>query len=327
MAEIVLGIGTSHSPMLNTNPEIWPQHVARDERNQALWASDGKTHTYDEMVEMTDPSVADEITPDAWKAKHEANQAGIARLGEILAEANPDVIVAVGDDQHELFSDSNMPAMLVYWGETVWNKAEGSHRAPPDIQLAHWGNAFDEDREFSAQSDLGLHIIETAMEDRFDVAHSKSLPDGKGEGHAFGFVRRRLLNGNPIPMVPVILNTFYPPNQPHPGRCFDFGESIKRAIESWDSNARVCVLASGGLSHFVVDEKLDRGVVKALEESDFDHLKTLPTELLNAGNSEIRNWITVSAMAQDLKFNMVDYVACYRSMAGTGGGWAFGYWD
>ena len=46
MAEIVLGIGTSHSPMLNTNPEIWPEHVKRDVRNGALWAWDGKTHTY-----------------------------------------------------------------------------------------------------------------------------------------------------------------------------------------------------------------------------------------------------------------------------------------
>jgi len=87
----------------------------------------------------------------------------------------------------------------------------------------------------------------------------------------------------------VIQNTFYPPNQPHPERCFDFGESIKRAIESWDSDAKVCVLASGGLSHFVVNEKLDRGVLKALEEKNFEHLKTLPAEFLNAGNSEIRN--------------------------------------
>ena len=68
-------------------------------------------------------------------------------------------------------------------------------------------------------------------------------------------------------------------------------------------------------------------MIKAFEEKDHDHLKTLPTELLNAGNSEIRNWITVSAMAQDMNFTLVDYVACYRSLAGTGGGWAFGYWD
>jgi hypothetical protein len=279
------------------------------------------------MLEMTDPSIHKELTAEVWRERHEANQAGIAKLVEVLAEANPDVIVAVGDDQKEIFSDDNMPTLLVYWGETIWNRARVSDRMPSDIKLAQWGNQFDEDREFSAQADLGLHIIETAINDQFDVAHSKSLPNGHGEGHAFGFVRRRLLNGKPTPIVPIMQNTYYPPTQPLPDRCFRFGESIRKAIESWESDARVCVLASGGLSHFVVDENLDRGVLKALDEKDTEHLRTLPTELLNAGNSEIRNWITVAGMLQDKDMTLVDYVPNYRSPAGTGGGWGFAYWD
>jgi hypothetical protein len=313
--------------MLNTNPEIWPQHVARDLKNGALWAWDGKSHTYDEMLEMTDPKIAAELTADAWKTKHEANQRGIAELSRILAEVNPDVIVAVGDDQKELFHDDNMPGFLVYWGDTISNKHKDHGRMPPDIALAAWGNEFDEDREFPSQGDLGLHIIKTAVRNKFDVAHSKMLPEGKGEGHAFGFVRRRLLNGKPTPIVPIVQNTFYEPNQPLPERCFEFGESVRGAIDSWDSDLKVCVLASGGLSHFVVDENLDRGVIKALGEKDHEHLKTLPTELLNAGNSEIRNWITMSAMVQDKSMSLVEYVPCYRSPASTGGGWAFAYWD
>ena len=35
-----------------------------------------------------------------------------------------------------------------------------------------------------------------------------------------------------IPNVPIILNTFYPPNQPKVRRCFAFGQSIGRAM-SW----------------------------------------------------------------------------------------------
>ncbi len=327
MADIVLGIATSHSPMLNTNPEIWPQHVARDLKNGSLWAWDGKPHTYEEMVAMTDPKIEAELTADAWKTKHEANQRGIAELSRILAEVNPDVIVAVGDDQKELFHDDNMPGFLVYWGDTIWNKNKDHSRMPPDIALAAWGNEFDEEREFPSQGDLGLHIIKTAVGDKFDVAHSKVLPNDKGEGHAFGFVRRRLLDGKPTPIVPIVQNTFYEPNQPLPERCFEFGASVRGAIDSWDSDLKVCVLASGGLSHFVVDENLDRGVIKALGEKDHEHLKTLPTELLNAGNSEIRNWITMSAMVQDKDMKLVEYVPCYRSPASTGGGWAFAYWD
>ena len=87
------------------------------------------------------------------------------------------------------------------------------------------------------------------------------------------------------------------------------------------------VLATGGLSHFVIDENLDRGVIKALEEKDHEHLPTLPTELLNAGNSEIRNWITTAAMVQDKDMKLIDYVPCYRSEASTGCAMAFAYWD
>jgi len=327
MAEIVLGIGTSHSPMLNTTPEIWPEHVERDTRNAALWAWDGKSHTYDEMVEMTDSSIEKELTPEVWRERHEASQAAIKKLGEIIADVNPDVIVAVGDDQKELFHDDNMPAMLVYWGDTIWNRHKDTSRTPPDIVKAAWGNGFDDEREFPAQSDLALHIIRTAVNDEFDIAHSKILPDGKGEGHAFGFVRRRILNGSKIPIVPIVQNTFYPPNQPLPNRCFNFGQSVRKAIDTWESDARVCVLASGGLSHFIVDENLDRGVLKALAEKDTEHLRTLPPELLNAGNSEIRNWITVAGMVQDKDMKLVDYVPCYRSRASTGCAMAFAYWD
>ena len=327
MAQIVLGIGTSHSPMLSTGAELWTEHAKRDLANTQLWAWDGKPHTYDEMVEMTDPSIEKELTMDVWRERHNATEAAIAKVGEIIADVNPDVIVAVGDDQHELFHEDNMPALLVYWGETVWNKPRDRGRMPPSIAMAAWSNEFDEDREFPAQADLGLHIIKTAIGNEFDVAHSQALPNARGEGHAFGFVRRRLLNGSPIPMVPILQNTYYPPNQPLPNRCFNFGQTIREAIESWESDARVCVLASGGLTHFVVDENLDRAIIRAFEEKDAEYLRTIPPELLNSGNSEIRNWITVAGMLQDKDMKLVDYVPCYRSSASTGCAMAFAYWD
>ncbi len=328
MAKIVLGIGTSHSPMLSTPAEKWPEHVKRDLANTNLWAWDGKPHTYEEMVEMSPASIAGELTMDVWREKDAANQAAIAKLGDVIADADPDVIVMVGDDQRELIHEDNMPALLVYWGEKLLNKPRDRTRMPPSIALAAWGNEFDEEVELDGQADLGLHIIESVMADEFDVAHSRELPDGRGEGHAFGFVHRRVLDGKRIPAtVPILQNTYYPPTQPLPKRCYAFGKAIRRAIESWESDARVAVLASGGLSHFVIDEKLDRGVLKALEDHDADHLSSLPVELLNSGNSEIRNWITVGAMVEGMDMTLVDYVPCYRSPASTGCAMAFTYWE
>ena len=328
MAKIVLGRGTSHSPMLSTPAEKWPEHVKRDLANRNLWAWDGKPHTYEEMVEMSPSSIAGELTMDVWRERDAANQAAIAKLGDVIADVNPAVIVMVGDDQHELIHEDNMPALLVYWGEKLPNKPRDRTRMPPSIAMAAWGNEFDEEVELDGQADLGLHIIESVIADEFDVAHSKELPDGRGEGHAFGFVHRRVLDGKRIPpTVPILQNTYYPPTQPLPKRCYAFGKAIRRAIESWESDARVAVLASGGLSHFVIDEKLDRGVLKALGDHDADHLSTLPVELLNSGNSEIRNWITVGAMVEGMDMTLVDYVPCYRSPASTGCAMAFAYWE
>ena len=328
MAKIVLGVGTSHSPMLSTPAEQWPEHVKRDLANTSLWAWDGKPHTYEEMVEMSPASIAGQLTMDVWREKDAANQAAIAKLGDVIADVDPDVLVIVGDDQHELIHEDNMPSLLVYWGETLLNKPRDRARMPPSIALAAWGNEFDEEVELPGQADLGLHIIESVIQDEFDVAHSKELPNGRGEGHAFGFVHRRVLDGKRIPpTVPILQNTYYAPTQPLPKRCYDFGGAVRRAIESWESDARVAVLASGGLSHFVIDEKLDQGVLTALGDKDAGHLRTLPVELLNSGNSEIRNWITVAGMVEDKDMTLVDYVPCYRSPASTGCAMAFAYWD
>jgi 3-O-methylgallate 3,4-dioxygenase len=78
------------------------------------------------------------------------------------------------------------------------------------------------------------------------------------------------MRDNPCPSVMVTVNTFYPPNQPRARRCFDFGQSILKAIRAWDSDQRVALIASGGLTHFVIDEEVDRTFLAALENNDLD---------------------------------------------------------
>jgi hypothetical protein len=326
MAELVLGIGTSHSPMLSTDPEVWPEHVRRDFTNASLWGPDGKPRRYEELLEMAAPSLAEELTPEVWRARYEACQRAIAELGTIVAEAAPDVLVVIGDDQKEAIQEDNMPAMLVYWGETIWNRPRDRSSMRPSIALAQWANEFDQPVEFPVQSDLGLHLIQWLIHREFDVSHSRWLPGNHGEGHAFGFVHRRILHGKPVPIVPVLLNTYYPPTQPLPKRCYALGESMRDAIEAWDSSARVAVMASGGLSHFVIDEGLDRGILGAMQERNADHLRSVPEEKLNSGNSEIRNWLALAGAVDGMNMHLIDYVPCYRSPAGTGCAMAFSYW-
>jgi 3-O-methylgallate 3,4-dioxygenase len=140
---------------------------------------------------------------------------------------------------------------------------------------------------------------------------------------------RYLAGSDTIPNVPVFINTFYPPNQPTLGRCYAFGEALGRAIASWDRDKRAAVFASGGLSHFVIEEDLDQEVIAALKEGDSERLLAMPVDHFESGTSEIRNWIApFGAMKQTkLKMHLIDCVPCYRSVAGTGNAMAFAHWQ
>lgn len=330
MAKIVLGIATPHSPMLATPPEEWPGIMERDKLNEgSLWASDGKPHSYGEVLAMASPELEKEVTPEKQQQRAQENDRAIAKLSQLIKDANPDVLVVLGDDQAELLLEGNQPSILVYRGETVPN-------VPPDPSIvnSNWvlrsrpkGFTFEDTRLFPGNAELGYHIIQWANERGFDLASSTQLPEGQGISHAFTFVQKSLLQGRPVPMVPILMNCFFAPNQPTPKRCLEFGKLLKEAIESWENNARVAIIASGGLSHFVIDEDLDRAFLKAIKENDYDYMEKIPRNLIESGNSELRNWIAVAPAVAHLNVHVMDYVPCYRSPAGTGCGMGFAYWD
>jgi 3-O-methylgallate 3,4-dioxygenase len=146
--------------------------------------------------------------------------------------------------------------------------------------------------------------------------------------HAYGFVYRRLMRDRVIPHVPVFLNTFYPPNQPTAARCYAFGRALARAIASWPEDLKVAVIASGGLTHFVLDEAFDHKVLEAMQKGDAATLTSLPEVMFQSGTSEIKNWIAVAGMMAEagLTMKVIDYVPCYRSEAGTGSAMGFAHW-
>jgi len=129
--------------------------------------------------------------------------------------------------------------------------------------------------------------------------------------------------------VPIIQNTFFPPNQPSARRAYQFGRAVKRAIDSWQSDKTVAVFGSGGMSHFVIDEEFDRAFVDALRRKDRDHLMSIPLVDLQSGTSELKSWVTLAGVLEDADSRMheLDYVPCYRSTAGTGTANGFYWWE
>jgi hypothetical protein len=326
MANIVLGLGTSHTPMLLVDPADLPRYEEND-RRLSLLDFDGAPATFDSMLAGASGRYDTVVTPELLSARHMAARRAIARLGDSLAGAALDALIVIGDDQQEMLHGTDIPPLLVYDRPMIRSQPPAHATNRPEWVLRASGRYYaNTPRDYPVAQHLARHLIAHLDDQGFQVAAAPFDGDAVPMGHAFAFVHSQLMNDPPIPVVPVLLNALYPPNQPTPARCLEIGEGIARAVAAFPSDARVGVVASGGLSHFVVDEGLDRAVVQALTERNHGALSELPPQKLNSGNAEIRNWICAVGALGALRLDGIEYLPGYRTRAGTGVGLCFATW-
>ncbi len=341
MAEIVFGVGCSHSPMLGTEPKDWDMRADADRKNPAHPFREG-VYTFDELAELRKgENLAAQHTMEKREEKHKKNMDNLELLGKKIADANLDILVVVGDDQRECFMTNASPSFVIYNGETVLNKVMSQHRLDnmsAGVAVAAWTNVPTEnDIEYPGVPELANHLAMKLTAAEFDITVCNKMPPGQygenGIPHAFGFFYHRILNDfadcKGMATLPIFINDFFPPNQPTAKRVMNFGKVIGQAIRSWGGNARVGIAASGGFSHFVIDEELDMRILNAMEADDETTIINEPEYSYQSGTSEIKNWIAVQGAMQGtgLKFKLLDYVPCYRSDAGTGNANTFGEWS
>ena len=326
MAKIVYGAGTSHTPLLTLPPEHWVERAKADLKNSKLTLSDGRTLDYSALHAEVGDRYADEVGVDQFAKKGAVCQAALDRLADDLEKANPDVVLIIGDDQEELFGSDNLPVISIYFGDTIIMHSEHDDGSIPEWRHSvRDGFAMDAFHKFPAHPELALHLIEGLLDRDVDIGSSARVSDPAeaGFGHAYGFVIKRLFKGKAIPVIPILLNTYFPPNVPSAKRCFDIGRHLRSAIESSPSDLRVAIIASGGLSHFVVDEELDHRVMEAMRANNSEMLRSIPREALRSGSSEILNWVVASGAIHGMAVEWEEYVPLYRTPAGTGVGAAF----
>jgi hypothetical protein len=358
MAEIVLGIGTSHTPLLSLAPELWLEYAKGDQHNPELaYPPHGWVMPYQEGIEYLSPEIKARFRGDEpFAAQSAAFQRALDELARTLQETAPDITLIITDDQDEWFFEHNMPRFAVYWGDSaplIPRSPAGTQRAPEVAEAIVRGYG-DVRLDVPVAGAFGRYLVEYLSEHDFDVAHLNYVADSysgriarryprrdgeadavretppheQGLPHGFSFIVKRLYDNKPRPILPVFQNTCYPPNQPSPKRSFAFGQAIGEAIKAYPGTERVAVVASGGLSHFVVDEELDRCLLGALQNKDVATLTSLPRERLYSATSESLNWVAAGGALHktDLRMELLDYVPVYRTPAGTGGGWAFARW-
>jgi len=343
MAQHVLSIGMSHSTMVTLDDSLWEEWAAGDAAIAILYDEEGEQVSYAQLLERAGDRYAQQVTPQHWQEQYAAVKRALARLASDLASARLDVLIIVGDDQLELFSLASMPALAIFYGDRLtsglWTSRFAAYQrqgrpstTQPGQRLMRAvaeGYAMDTHHEFATAPAFARALLASLIEQGFDVAGIGEVPsidETVGLGHAFGAIMTQIMREQHIPIVPLFINTYFPPNQPTPSRCYDLGLALHQAIESYPADLRVGVVASGGLSHFVTDERLDRQVFAALRAGSEEQLRAIPPKLLNAGSSEIRNWIAVAAASRHLNLVWDEYIPVYRTRAGTGCGLGFACW-
>jgi 3-O-methylgallate 3,4-dioxygenase len=310
--------------MLTCELKDWQRGFREFDPKGSYYDRQGNVCTYQDLLARAPAGAAELVTDTAIAERYEAVQSAMDHMRRAIAQANLDTLVICGDDQQELFDPLLMPSIGVYYGKTIRNgvqkplpESEWYKRAQSRRQEEH------EERHYPVDEALALHLIRGLGARDFDVAALKGLPEGEHEGHAFSFMHRMYMRDRAIPIVPVFLNTFYPPNQPSPARCLKLGAAIRALVETFPGQQRVGILASGGLSHFCAEEDLDLAVIDALRRKDREALANLDPKRLQSGSSEIRNWIVLAGACPDFDIDWISYTPAYRTEALTGTGLAF----
>jgi len=339
MAEIVLAIGCAHTPQLHTLAKDWDIRAARDRQDGIpLWFK-GRKLTYAGLeAERREERLGDLLDIPTRENALKASFAAMDTLHAAFVEARADVVVIVGNDQNEIFSEIK-PAFSVIAADEIANLPrtdEQIGRLPVGIAISDHGHLPDTRTIYPGHRELGLHLARHMVrESNFDVALCHEKPTVRndksllyGMPHAYGFLYKNIMRDHIVPQVPVDVNCWYFDNTPRAARCYDFGLALGEAIRRWDGPERVVLLTTGGLTHFVVDEAWDRQFLQAMAENDHEWLRAIPQNELMAGTSECKSWIATAAAASDagLSMEVVDYQKLYRTEGGTGSSCAFVRW-
>ena len=144
-----LGMASSHAPMMFQKAQYWPRVVGRIPA---------------EAREQLPRSAREEIaTPAIIDANIQRIEGGLATLREQLRAYRPDALLMIGDDQGDLFDETNNPTFSVYTGEEpLWGRsARDSYDTPPAERTK---------LVFKPHPELSRHLHRGLVKRGFDMA-------------------------------------------------------------------------------------------------------------------------------------------------------------
>lgn len=191
-------------------------------------------------------------TPD-WKPFFDGYEVG----QKWMRKAKPDIAVVIYNDHGNAFFLDRVPTFAVGVADTYNPIDEG------------WGPR--EIPPFEGATDFSWHFVDKIVENHFDPLVCRELEVDHGLQ-----VPMELFFGRPdkwpVKILPILVNTIQFPI-PTPQRCWELGEALRAAIESWPGDERVVIMGTGGLSHQLqgtragfVNEEADRAWLDDIAE-------------------------------------------------------------
>ena len=221
---------------------------------------------------------------------------GYDRAKEWFKEVKPDAIILIYNDHASAFSLEMIPTFAIGCAPTFAPADEGwGPRPVPTVQ---------------GYPELGWHIAQSTILDEFDMTIINKMDVDHGLT-----VPLSLMFGQqtewPCKVVPLAVNVVqYPP--PTGNRCYQLGKAIRKAVESFDSNERIVIMGTGGMSHQLqgpragfINKEFDKAFLDGLTKNP-DALAKIPhlTYVQEAGSEgiELVMWLIMrGALQGDIK--------------------------
>lgn len=210
-----------------------------------------------------------------------------------LERVKPDVAVVLYNDHGLNFFLDKMPTFAVGAAAEYRHADEG------------WG--IPTVAPFAGDQRLSWHIIEGLVRDEFDICTCQEML----VDHAFTVPMQLFWPQGTAGLrtVPISFNTVQHPI-PSPLRCYRFGKALGRAIDAYQQDLRVVLVATGGLSH-QLDGTRAGFINKAFDQMCLEKIVDRPEELTTYSSIDLVR----EAGAQGAEFVM--WLAMRGALTGT----------
>jgi 2,3-dihydroxyphenylpropionate 1,2-dioxygenase len=251
---------------------------------------------------------------------------GFATMRERIVQARPDALIVVATDHGRVYPLSHQPQFVIGVGPTA--RGIGDAGIPPC--------------EVAVHQPIAQALLEGCIDGGIDLGYAEDVLID----HSFVTPLMLTTPDLDIPIVPIVQNCRMPP-MPTLKRSHAVGHLIGSAIRGSATAGRVVVIGTGGLSHWVGDERR-RGFLREPAGTRLAHESQYPLNLPatgpvneafdleflaalgdaqaeavverwstggdledTAGNGaqEIRNWLLVAGVADDAPAEVLGYAA------------------